>query len=197
MKVGDKVNGLTMISERYVKDKRGWALFRCECGNEKEIRIDRVTSGNTKYCGCHMGKHHGKANYKHGICHTRIYNIWEKIKQRCNDPNCREFPRYGGRGIRMCDEWKDPKVFYDWSMANGYKDNLTIDRIDFNGNYEPSNCRWATPKEQANNKRNNIYITLDGRTQTLMQWCEEMKQPYPRIQARLYRGWSYEKALYT
>ena len=96
-------------------------------------------------------------NYKHGMRHTRLYNIWRSMNQRCNNPNTINFKRYGGRGITVCDEWKDDfQAFYDWAMANGYSDELTIDRLDPNGNYEPSNCRWATWEQQANNKRNSM-----------------------------------------
>lgn len=194
MKIGDKINGLTMIGEPFTKeDKKRWALFLCECGNKKEIRIDRVKSGRAQYCGCHSGMG-GKGNLKYGICYTRLYHAWESMKRRCTNKNSKDYKNYGGRGITICDEWKDPKAFYDWAMTNGYKENLTIDRIDNNGNYEPSNCRWVTNKVQANNKRNSRLITYEGKTQTLAQWCEDLKIPYKKIHTRLRRGWDVKRA---
>lgn len=187
MKEGEKINNLVLIKKLGMKNGKSYGLFLCDCGNTKEIRIDHVASKTTKACGCLSGKP-TYGNLKHGISKTRPYHIWEKMKQRCNNKNYHEFYLYGGRGIQICEEWKDPKVFYDWAMNHGYEDGLTLDRIDCNGNYEPGNCRWATPKEQANNKRNNIRITLNGKTKTLAQWCEYFNVPYSRMQSRLSKG---------
>jgi hypothetical protein len=115
------------------------------------------------------------------------------MKSRCYTEGNIEYKRYGGRGIKVCDEWKNSFItFYEWAMKNGYSDNLSIDRIDYNGNYEPDNCRWATPIQQSNNRRNNILITREGRTQTLAQWCREYDLPYSRVLARRNRGWKDE-----
>lgn len=194
MNVGEKINYLTLIEKTEKRKGRQWGLFKCDCGNVKEIRIDNVTSKTTKACGCKKWQKGNKHHYIHGICYTRIYNIWEHIKKRCYNPKTRCYERYGGRGITMCDEWrKSPKAFYDWSMANGYADNLSIDRIDNNGNYEPSNCRWATDSEQSNNRRSCILITRNGKTQTMAQWCRELGIPYSRVQMRRSRGWSEDR----
>ena len=124
----------------------------------------------------------------HGMSNTRLYKIWECMKYRCSNPNRPEYPHYGGRGIVVCDEWKNDFLnFYEWSMNNGYNNSLTIDRIDVNGNYEPNNCRWADAKTQANNTTRCIYITYQDKTQTLTQWCEELGFPYDTIRARLRR----------
>ena len=117
------------------------------------------------------------------------------MKNRCNNPSDKRYKDYGGRGITFCKEWNDFESFRDWASANGYRDDLTIDRIDVNGNYEPSNCRWATIEEQANNKRNNLVFTLNGRTQTLAQWCEEYGMNYFTVYRRLGYGWDISKAL--
>lgn len=132
----------------------------------------------------------------HGKRNTRLYSIYAHIKERCYNANNKSYHYYGAKGIIICDEWlHDFQAFYDWAMANGYADNLTIDRIDVNGNYEPSNCRWVTMKEQSNNKSCNISIAFNGKTQTLKQWADELGINYTRLYQRIYvRGWSVEKA---
>lgn len=127
----------------------------------------------------------------------RIRRIWSGIIRRCDNPETEFYYRYGGRGIIICDEWRDFEVFYEWALSNGYGDNLTIDRIDNDGNYEPSNCRWATWKEQANNRSNNHIVTYNGKSQTLSLWAEEVNIPFKALQLRLKNGWSIEKALNT
>lgn len=130
----------------------------------------------------------------HGMKKTRIYKSWERIKRRCNNP--KTYKNYGGRGIKVCDEWsKDFMAFYEWAMANGYRDDLTIDRIDVNGNYEPNNCRWVTMKEQENNRRNNHHITYNGETHTIAEWGDILNIPYKVLLQRIttYK-WSIEKA---
>lgn len=111
--------------------------------------------------------------FKHGMIHTRLYSIWHCIKVRCYIKSCLSYKNYGGRGITVCDEWKkDFMSFYNWAINNGYKDDLTIDRIDVNGNYEPKNCRWATKKQQDNNKRTNHFVEYKGETKTIKQWAD-------------------------
>lgn len=135
---------------------------------------------------------------KHGMSNTRLYHIWEGMKRRCKNPKAKNYKNYGGKGISICDEWdRSFEVFYEWAMANGYEDGLTLDRIDVNGNYEPSNCRWASWEEQENNRSNNKYIEYNGQTKTIAEWTRIFGKPRHIVYHRLKRGWSIEKALTT
>ena len=147
-----------------------------------------------------QGRPYGNKNhYIHGKRKTRLYRIWANMKTRCINPNDPHFERYGGRGITICDEWKnDFKAFYDWSMSHGYADNLTIDRIDNNGNYCPSNCRWVTVKVQNQNrrKRNVISITYNGETKSATEWARELNLGHDTIRQRYHKGWTPEQCLF-
>ena len=130
------------------------------------------------------------------MTNTRLYKIYAKIKERCYYEKYPEFHLYGGRGIKMCDEWKkDFITFYNWAMENGYNEKLSIDRIDFNGDYEPSNCRWADKITQANNKRNNIRLTYNGETHTMPEWARILGLPYSTLADRHKKGKSVEEIL--
>lgn len=182
------------VKERAGSDKRGHALWLCECdcGNTKIIPSHKLLEGQALSCGCMQHK------YGHGMTDTSIYAVWCTMKARCNNPNSLKYHLYGGRGISVCDEWQHNfQTFYDWAMANGYKDGLSIDRINVNGNYEPSNCRWATVKEQANNRRTNTFVSFKGETHTVSEWSEILGISRIALYHRLERGWSLEKALAT
>lgn len=195
---GQKFGRLTVIKRVENNKQNGlmW-LCKCECGNICVITSNHLKNGHTKSCGCLQKE----KTTKHGLYNTRIYRIHQSIKRRCYTPNNTRYKNYGGRGIRMCDEWLNEENgfinFYNWAIDNGYTDELTIDRIDVNGNYEPSNCRWASSKTQARNRRNNKMIKYKNKVKCLIEWCEELDLSYCTIQARLDRGWTPEKAFET
>lgn len=190
--VGEKIGRLTII--RYVgENAKGTKFYECECdcGNIKIIRWTSLVSGNTTSCGCYHQETMEKLLTTHGLAfdenhnRPRLYSIYHGMKTRCYNKNVPHYYRYGGKGIKICDEWLDPKTgfesFYNWAMSNGYRDDLTIDRIDNSGDYCPENCRWATYEEQANNFDKNIYITSDYCTFTMALWAKILSVNYSRI----------------
>lgn len=174
-------------------------LCRCNCGKEILVQTCHLNSGHTKSCGCYrveVARHFGEKNSSHGGHGTRLYNIWHGMKQRCYDKGCHSFPLYGGRGISVCDEWKhDFTSFRDWAICHGYSEELSIDRIDTNGNYSPENCKWSTQEEQQNNKKNNLLLTLDGETHTAPEWGRMLGIPVHVIYNRIRYGWDVENIL--
>ena len=155
---GMKFGRLTAVREAR-KEQHGHSewIFRCDCGNEKAINRYSVVSGRTRSCGCLNMENRiaGNNRRKHGMTGTRIHRIWKAMKARCNAPDSSKNHRWY-QGVKVCSEWSDFLPFYHWAIENGYREELSIDRIDPYGNYEPSNCRWATAKEQANNKKGQV-----------------------------------------
>ena len=195
---GKRFGRLTVIKRTESTNHNIKWLCKCDCGNEKSVFGIDLTQGKTASCGCIRKEMVIQKNTKHGYAHTRLHNEWTGIKQRCFNVKNQAYKNYGGRGITMCDEWKDNFfVFYEWAMNNGYQDDLTIDRIDNNGNYEPSNCRWTDRITQANNTRVNRRIEYKGETRTLKEWARIKNIGYGKLQARFIRGWTTEKALET
>lgn len=194
---GKKFERLTAIKIDHfgIKNRAYW-LCECDCGNKKVICGSSLSSNAVRSCGCLQKETASKANKKHGMAHSRLHYIWIAMKERCYNEKNNDYVIYGGRGICICDEWKNNfKSFYDWAVANGYDENaefgkLTIDRIDVNGNYEPSNCKFSTIKEQCNNKTNNHYEEYNGKKYTLSQLEDVLCVPQRKIWYYLNKGLS-------
>ena len=192
---GQRFGKLTVLQREGSKNGHVTWKCQCDCGNIIVVRSCHLASGKQSTCGCKkkIGLH-----VTHGMTGTRLYRIWRNMKSRCFNKEIKAYKDYGGRGITVCEEWKNSfETFHDWSMANGYADNLTIDRIYVNGNYEPSNCRWVTRSEQSINKTDNHYITFNGETKTLAEWAKITGINRATINSRLQKGWTIEKTLTT
>jgi len=193
---GQRFGKLLVLERVKNRGKEPYWLCQCDCGNKKEIAGCSLRSGLTTSCGCFAKEMRRKATTKHGLSHTRLDNIYYGMKARCLNPNEPAYKDYGGRGITICQEWlNDRTKFFEWALNNGFKENLTIDRINNNGNYEPSNCRWVDIKTQSRNRRSNHLINFDGEIKTITDWAETYKMPYSRLKKRLDSGWSLNKAL--
>lgn len=204
---GQKFGRLTVIGLQPTESRKTFWICLCDCGNMKIVRSDSLQCGAIRSCGClkkeqdkknlihsidggkgKLQTKSGKQRFLHGFSHTRLHDIWLGMKGRCYNEHNERYDRYGGRGIVVCNEWlTNFLAFYEWSMSHGYSDDLTIDRIDVDGNYCPENCRWATAKEQSNNRSTNINIKIGNATKTLMQWCEIFEVDYKKIHARYER----------
>jgi hypothetical protein len=208
IKIGDKFGFLTVVGPEFCLSRKGQRSRRvvvaCECKRvccvrtHELLRIGRPTSS----CGCHQRAQTRKAARNHGLVGHPIYNSWAGMIQRCEDRNSQNWDNYGGRGISLIDSWRNSfQDFYKWSIENGWAPGLSIERIDNDGNYEPSNCRWATQREQTNNTRRSRKIACFGVTKTASQWTQDPRclvRKSPTIHARIFDyGWTPERALTT
>ena len=172
----------------------------CDCGNTKIIRGKSLTAGVTKSCGCYAKELKSKANKKHGENGTRLYAIWDSMRQRCYNKKHHAYHNYGGRGISVCEEWDDYSNFKSWAIKNGYdnyapRGKYTLDRVNVNEGYSPNNCRWVDMKIQSNNKRNTITVNFQGSSHTLKEWAAITGIKYETLWARYHRGKSPEEIL--
>ena len=197
---GQRFGRLTVLGQgERIGDRIGW-ICRCDCGNIKTIDAHAMKAGHIKSCGCYGRENAAKRATKHSLCGTRIYHAYHNMKKRCYNPNSDHYKWYGGENKGICDEWMGEdgfKNFAEWSFANGYTDELTIDRIDNSKGYSPDNCRWVTPKQNCRNKRNNHLITIDGETKTLIEWCDVFGINDRTVRSRIRIGWDEVKAITT
>lgn len=195
IEIGDKFGKLTVIEkvEDYIVPCNGehrsqWKCY-CDCGNISIVKDFNLKSGSIKSCGCLQKELLIKRSIKHNLSYSRIYEEYRSIIKRCYNPNNKYYHSYGGRGITICNEWLDKDNgfmnFYNWSMSHGYRNDLTIDRINVNGNYEPSNCRWIPKEYQAHNRRNNIKINFNGEKYDISQLANILGISYPLLRYRL------------
>lgn len=196
---GQKFGRLTVVG-RELKggaSKEAYWKCKCECGGNTTVSGYSLRRGNTKSCGCLKKEKASVINVTHGFSSKEaLYTKWASMKARCYNSKATNYKNYGGRGVTICGEWlNDYVAFRDWAIGNGYSIGLTIDRINVNGNYCPDNCRWLSNKGQANNKRTNRVITMNGVAHTLSEWSDIYKINQDTVSERMKRGWSIEDAL--
>ena len=199
LEVGQKFGRWTVLEISKKIKGHGNILVRCkcDCGTIKEISHYTLLNGKSVSCGCLRKELLSNRENAHHKTNTKLYQIHAAMKARCFSKNHKNYKQYGGRGITVCDEWKnDFMAFYNWAMSNGYKEGLTIDRIDVNGNYEPNNCRWVTRKEQANNTRKNCFIEYNNEKHTIAEWCDILGITYSKLFSRLRKGLPLDKCFY-
>lgn len=182
------------------KTKDGHKTWLCECQCDKHtrryVKEYSLISQKSKSCGCLQREKAKESKTKHGQCHTSLYNIWSEMKQRLTNEKCQHYKDYGGRGIKLYDSWVDFKNFYEWAVNNGYKEGLSIERKDVNGDYCPENCEWIELKHQQRNKRTSNKIKINGEEKCLAEWCQIYNMPYNTVRGRIkLLGWNPEKAL--
>jgi hypothetical protein len=194
---GRKFGEITAI-DRAPNDKRGCARWNCicTCGTHYVVRSSHLLSGGVRSCGCKKGEYIAAKHFRHGMSGTKIYGTWQGMVKRCTDPTHISYPRYGGRGVDVCSRWMDFNEFYK-DMGDPPSSQHSIDRIENDKGYFFDNCKWATPKEQSNNRRDNVMITHLGETLTKAQWAEKVDIKYHTLNSRLHSGWSINKALTT
>lgn len=190
---------LVVVKKSHRKNNKVMWECLCDCGNTTFVSTYYLTSGKIRSCGCLHKEQLIARSTSHNQRGTHLYSVWRSLRQRCNNPNSIQYKDYGGRGITVCDEWNAHfEPFYDWAMANGYDEGLTIDRIDNNKGYSPDNCRWANRTTQCNNTRSNHRITYKGATHTLSEWTRITGLSYVCLRQRINNlHWSVKKALTT
>ena len=201
-RIGRRFGRLEVVGIR--RERRGkrntiMAHCRCDCGSEKDVFWQALADGRVKSCGClnrELTAKRGHDNARHGGCGTRLYRIFRSMRERCERPRHMHYASYGGRGIKVCPEWRGNfAAFREWATSHGYADNLSIDRIDNDRGYSPDNCRWVDTRAQGNNRRTCHLLTVSGQTHTISQWAKLTGIGKTTIKERMRRGWSAERAL--
>ena len=196
--VGNRYGSLEVLEYYGTNGHNALWRCKCDCGNECVKLGISLRAGHTKSCGCLHKTQLIERNRKYHFDYPRrLYHTWVHMIARCEKPKDAAYKDYGGRGIRVCDEWHDFEKFAKWAISNGYKGTLTIDRIDNSGDYCPENCKWSTKIEQENNKRTNRPVTINGITKNLVQWCNLYGINRNTVQSRLRYGWDIESAITT
>lgn len=198
---GQTFNRLLVI-KRVENNKWGQAQWLCKCNCKKQVTIivstSKLKSGHTQSCGCLWEEAVEESRITHNLSKEPIYYVWNTMKARCYNPKNKSYKDYGGRGIKVCEEWKNNfKDFYSWAISKNYSKGLTIDRINVNGDYCPENCKLSTQKEQGNNKRNNHYLEFNNQSHTISEWADITGLKRDTLKRRIYLGWSVERALTT
>lgn len=189
---GKKFGRLTVIglSEKRVGRKTYWDVV-CECGNKKTVRSDSLQT-STQSCGCLRDEAaiiNVRKNHTHKDSYSHLHYLWSRMKQRCYNPKINRFEDYGGRGISVCEEWRDSyEAFREWAVNNGYREGLSIERNNVNGNYTPENCSWIESKEQANNRRSTVWVEYQGERLNLKQWSDKLGINYGTLNSRYNRS---------
>lgn len=190
---GHRFGKLSVVKFAYRKNGKSYYSCKCDCGETVDVRSDCLTTGNTRSCGCLVTDTNSKIN---SVTKEKLYRVWYGMKSRCDNLNNKHYQHYGGRGVKISDEWNTYGKFKSWAIDNGYVDGLSIDRIDVNGNYAPNNCRWVTIQKQQENKRNNKYYTHNGKCLLLRDWSKltgiKEETLYSRINTL---GWDFESAI--
>lgn len=194
---GQQFGRLKVLERAENKDRCVMWKCLCTCGETKEIQSRSLVAGLTQSCGCLRKERAIKSTTTHGDSKTRLYRIWRNMKSRCSCESASKYNIYGGKGITVCEQWIDFSGFREWALSSGYKENLTLDRVDGNKGYCPDNCRWASYKDQANNTTQNRIITYKGKSMTMAQWATHQGLSYKALSERIRRNWSVERALIT
>lgn len=198
---GQRFGRLTVVSYSHSNDAAVWRC-KCDCGADDVMaKTGHLRSNTVQSCGCMQKEAYennlvtdGRINRTHGMSRHPLDNVFDNMLKRCYDPKNHRYKTYGGRGIKICDEWLDDRgEFYRWGLANGWEKGLTIDRVDNDGDYTPDNCRFTDRYQQMNNTTRNVYLTWKGETKSIAEWAREIGTSYISLQHRVYRGWSTER----
>lgn len=204
--IGTRFNRWTVTGNSFMQGKPGkkqrtYYPCECDCGTKADVLAQNLRNGISTSCGCKHRSEFKERVTVHGDSHSLLYYRWRSMRNRCQNPKFNDYDNYGGRGISVCDEWQSYKNFKRWAVSSGFAENLTLDRIDVNGNYEPSNCRWVSQAQQTRNVRTNIMLTAFGETKCLMDWASDVrcKASYSTMQSRIKNcGWTdHEKIIAT
>lgn len=196
---GKRFGRLTTIEPVGKQGKGILWLCLCDCGKESVVLGSELNGNRVRSCGClsqELAAERGRKRLTtHGLSHSRLYKIWVDMLSRCENKNVANYERYGGRGIKVCEEWHNFELFATWAFSNGYAEDLSIDRENVNGNYEPGNCKWATRIEQQNNRRDSTRLAYNGETHTLPEWERITGINRSTLRSRVRNGWSPETIL--